>query len=301
MEKEQVRAESSRAAGLEMEHSDSECTGSDSGSRAAERRCFAGRHYKQVRLTTGEVYEGTVLDEFASSVDSGSSDSEDEATLVLDGVGKLVHPDGSLYKGEFHNGKKHGYGITYMWNGDKHVGEYRDGKFNGVGTFSGCSSSQVDAWGMPIPEKHIYYVGDFVDGRFHGAGTLKETDLQTGEVFKFEGEFENGERSGSSEESIARARTKNAYVQRVTYRTQSYFIPVERPPSSSNVTPERDSNDFDRVIALGTLSRTKSNPRNVLVQNRTSSRFALKNLNDAVNIIVPFRRLHTKSRSASLV
>ncbi len=50
--------------------------------------------------------------------------------------GSLLLPNGDKYVGDFVNGKFNGTG-TYSWlNGDKYVGDFVNGKFNGTCTFT---------------------------------------------------------------------------------------------------------------------------------------------------------------------
>jgi len=54
-------------------------------------------------------------------------------------------------------------GLLYIWeNGSRYVGEWKDGKKHGQGTFT-----------SPDGDK---YVGEFKDGKFHGQGTWTSTD-----------------------------------------------------------------------------------------------------------------------------
>ena len=48
--------------------------------------------------------------------------------------GTLTFPNGDKYIGEFKDGKKHGKGTSTWDNGLKHVGEYKNGKRHGKGT-----------------------------------------------------------------------------------------------------------------------------------------------------------------------
>jgi|TARA_B100000953_G_scaffold45624_1_gene34845 hypothetical protein len=52
---------------------------------------------------------------------------------ILEGLGSLTSTDGEKYVGEWKDGKLNGQG-TYTWSdGDKYVGEYKDGKpWNGT-------------------------------------------------------------------------------------------------------------------------------------------------------------------------
>ena len=55
--------------------------------------------------------------------------------------GNWTAPNGDKYVGEWRDGKKHGQGTYYFladnqWKGDKYVGEHRDDKRNGQGGFA---------------------------------------------------------------------------------------------------------------------------------------------------------------------
>ena len=70
---------------------------------------------------------------------------------ILEGLGSVTTPDGDKYVGEWKDGKKNGQG-TYTWtNGQKYVGEWKDEKENGQGTMS-----------LSNGEK---FVGEYKDGR----------------------------------------------------------------------------------------------------------------------------------------
>jgi hypothetical protein len=70
-------------------------------------------------------------------------------------VGTYTFADGEKYVGEFKDGKYHGQG-TLMWaDGEKYVGEYKDGKYHGQGT---------GTWA----DREIKYSGEWKDGKKHG-------------------------------------------------------------------------------------------------------------------------------------
>ena len=92
-------------------------------------------------------------------------------------VGTLIDPSGEKYVGEFKDDKRHGQGTYTFPDGEKYVGEYRDGKRNGRGTHT-----------SPNGDK---YVGEFKDGKLHGQGTYTFPDGE-----KYEGEFKDGKRHG---------------------------------------------------------------------------------------------------------
>ena len=72
-----------------------------------------------------------------------------------------------IYRGEFLNGKKHGFGAMNVihpdFKGDKYVGEFKDGGFNGQGTYYFLSDNQF---------KDDKYVGEFKDSKRNGQGNF---------------------------------------------------------------------------------------------------------------------------------
>ncbi len=91
--------------------------------------------------------------------------------------GISLYPGGAKYVGEFKNYKPHGYG-TFVWaNGDKYYGEWINGKSNGNGT--------------KIWKNGRKYLGTFKDDKLHGTGTLFYPDGK-----KYTGGFINGKRHG---------------------------------------------------------------------------------------------------------
>ena len=102
--------------------------------------------------------------------------------------------NGNKYVGEWKNGKLHGQG-THIWaNGNKYVGEYKNDKMHGYGTFTS-------------PPGHKY-VGEWKNGHKHGQGTFTFAD---GRVEK--GIWKKGERVISKAE--AREDKKIAKAQNV--------------------------------------------------------------------------------------
>jgi len=60
-------------------------------------------------------------------------------------------------------------------NGEKYVGEYKDGKKHGQGTFTSADGGK--------------YVGEYKDGKMHGKGTLFDPMLGTKTTGKWEEGF----------------------------------------------------------------------------------------------------------------
>ena len=85
--------------------------------------------------------------------------------------------DGDKYVGEFKDGKQHGQGTYTFANGNKYVGVFRDGQKNGQGTYT-CANGKK-------------YVGEYRGGKSHGHGTHTWADGR-----KYVGEYRNGKEHG---------------------------------------------------------------------------------------------------------
>ena len=82
--------------------------------------------------------------------------------------------DGDEYVGEHKDGKGHGQGTYTFASGNKYVGEIKNDKQHGHGTFTWSNGTK--------------YVGEWKNSKFHGQGTFTSPD---GEILK--GKFKNGE------------------------------------------------------------------------------------------------------------
>jgi len=91
----------------------------------------------------------------------------------------LIQPDfkGDKYVGEFKDDKFNGQGTYTYVNGDKYVGQFNDGKGNGQGTYTYANGNK--------------YVGEFKDNKFNGQGTYTYTNGN-----KYVGEFKDDKFNG---------------------------------------------------------------------------------------------------------
>ena len=83
------------------------------------------------------------------------------------------YKNGDIYVGEMKNDKPHGHG-TYTWpSGEKYVGEFKNDKRYGQGTST---------------YKDIKYVGEWKEDKEQGVGTFTSNEI------KFIGKLKDGER-----------------------------------------------------------------------------------------------------------
>ena len=94
---------------------------------------------------------------------------------ILKGIS--IYPGGAKYVGQFKDSKPHGYGTFFWKNGNKYFGEWKDGKSHGNGT--------------KIWNDGREYAGTFKNDELHGQGTFYYPDGK-----QYTGKFENGKRHG---------------------------------------------------------------------------------------------------------
>lgn len=130
---------------------------------------------------------------------------------IYHGKGRYTYGDESYYEGEFKNGKNNGYGVMLAVNrskysggwlddkrhgngtlellaaegrGQKYVGQFANGLFNGKGTYTwpsgqkfvgNYSNGKSNGQGTLTFADGRKYVGNFVDGNYDGQGTFYDS------------------------------------------------------------------------------------------------------------------------------
>jgi hypothetical protein len=122
----------------------------------------------------------------------------------LNGKGLKYNPDNDhLYKGDFVNGMRHGYGNDFR-NNSKYKGQFYFDKKHGNGeielitgdVYKGeFKNNKISGYGHYIWKNNNHeYIGYFLDGKFHGEGYYKWGDNQY-----FKGNYINGIKEGRGE------------------------------------------------------------------------------------------------------
>ena len=101
-----------------------------------------------------------------------------EHLTVQHGMGTINFVDGSIYVGEFKDGKMHGKGVFTWSDGDTYDGEFQKGKKCGHGVF--------------LYAEGFRYEGAFFDDKKHGIGVWTSVDCKT----KYHGDYKYGMANG---------------------------------------------------------------------------------------------------------
>ena len=121
---------------------------------------------------------------------------QDEHELIQ-GVDTVIYPDGEKYVGEWKDGLWHGRGTITRTDGEKYVGEFKEGLPNGHGTHTDSYGNKYVAEfknGIPTGQGTITYfdgskyVGELKNGQLHGKGTYTFPD-----GYSLEGVWEKNE------------------------------------------------------------------------------------------------------------
>ena len=109
----------------------------------------------------------------------GTCDQGSDHKLWNDCVGTLTWQNGDRYVGDFKNGQKSGLGTSTLYDGRKYVGEFKNDKYNGQGTYSWPNGDKYvgeikdnfpTGQGAQTLANGEKYVGYFKDGKYNGFG-----------------------------------------------------------------------------------------------------------------------------------
>ena len=168
------------------------------------------------------VFLGSAGESFALPECPGSYN----ANTWTECFGTYTLANGDKYVGEFKDGKKHGQGTFTVGNlgsqgkyaGDKYVGGHKNDKKHGQGTYTHANGDK--------------YVGEYKDGKKHGQGTYTYASGS-----KYVGKWENGLPNGLGIHTYADGRVEEGmyengkfkYAQKVTPTVTAKKSPVPPP------------------------------------------------------------------------
>ena len=111
-----------------------------------------------------------------------------------------TYDNGDKYVGQMKDGKRNGQGTMTYANGDKYVGQWNDDQRNGQGTMTYANGNKYvgefrddvrDGQGTMTYASGSKYVGEWKDGKENGQGTMTYTNGN-----KYVGQWRNGDRNG---------------------------------------------------------------------------------------------------------
>ena len=118
----------------------------------------------------------------------------------VNGQGTYTWADGEKYVGQYKDGKANGQGTYTFPSGQKYVGQFKDSKKNGQGTYTWPDGSKYvgpykndkrHGQGIQTVADGSKYVGQFKDDKVDGQGTETRPDGR-----KYVGQFKDGKRHG---------------------------------------------------------------------------------------------------------
>ena len=148
----------------------------------------------------GNVTKRSILGYVGAENRDSKSEQEEYPTITPADVGKVRRngteggfngkgtynwPDGDKYVGEWKDGMMHGQGTVTWPSGSKYAGEFKDDNLHGKGTYTWPDGTKyVGQWNAN--NKHGQgtftwadgekYEGEFKDDNFHGKGTITKAD-----------------------------------------------------------------------------------------------------------------------------
>jgi hypothetical protein len=144
---------------------------------------------------------------FGGGGNKKDSEKLPEKVLPTSGKGKFKFPDGSSYVGEFANGKSEGIGSWRNAVGDVYDGQWKDGKFDGAGVYRYKTGDIFDGQykdGKMALGTYIYksgpvagniYEGEWLNATMHGNGLYRiNNGSSAGNTY--EGTFDRGKFHG---------------------------------------------------------------------------------------------------------
>ena len=169
--------------------------------------------------------------------------------------GSWTFPNGDKYVGEYRDGKSNGQGTFYFladnqFKGDKYVGEYKDGKPNGQGTYTFANGAKYvgefkdfnkHGQGTFTFANGDKYVGESKDGKYNGQGTFTFTNGGK-YVAEYVGEFKDGKYNGQGILTTAAGKRQEGIWEDNRFIREAK---VNLPSLSTNTANNAERNDLE--------------------------------------------------------
>ena len=116
-------------------------------------------------------------------------------TAGAEGKGYRLYYNGNKYVGQWKNGRRHGYGVFILghkspWAGNKYAGEWVDDKRQGKGTYTFADGTEyVGEWNNDLMQGYgemTYFDGSVYRGQWH-AGWKTEGEYVLGQGSRWVG------------------------------------------------------------------------------------------------------------------
>ena len=218
------------------------------------------RHLTVSILVTLAVLLGSAGESFALPECPGSPTKSTKVWTSWNNCeGTYTYANGDKYVGEWKDGNKHGQGTYTYADGDKYVGEFKDGKRHGQGTLYYLANNQF---------KGDIYIGEFKDGKWHGQGTYTYGSKSKWAGDKYVGEFKDGKKHGQGTVTYADGRVKEGIWENDKFKYAQKITPTvtakKSPEPSSEV---QNENERLRKEIARLKKQNQSKPK--LVSKRT--------------------------------
>ena len=116
----------------------------------------------------------------------GEYEGQLSVTGYPEGLGKMVYQSGSVYNGQWKDGKTHGTGCLTLPSGEIYSGKFVSGSRSGMGRmkytngdvyFGNWKENKRNGTGKIIYKSGDYFKGHFKKGKKHGHGMNKENEM----------------------------------------------------------------------------------------------------------------------------
>jgi hypothetical protein len=187
---------------------------------------------------------------------------------------------GTVYDSEFQSGLPSGKGNFTLPNGDYFIGEFKDGAFNGQGTYYYLADGKY---------KGDKYTGEFKDNKRNGQGTYTRAN-----GVKYKGEWKDGKKHGQGilTDFDGEKMREGIWINDQFVRAEKINLPSDIQQTDVAINEERRKLDADRR-ALELERQRLAEGRNHREQSTQASKLAIQisttNPDETGNVIIAIR------------
>ncbi len=162
-----------------------------------------------------------------------------ESVQAKQGRFEYIWQNGARYVGEYKNNKQNGLGTYVNSHGDTYIGEFRDDQKNGLGTYTFASGikyvgefsdNKMTGYGALFSDREGgKYLGELVDGLPNGKGVFIDLDGN-----KYVGEFTHFQKHGKGIQHFKDGRTQEGIWVDGSFRFSQKVSPFHLPDCRSH-------------------------------------------------------------------